>query len=222
MMNQGRVFQIIAAGTAILMLLFSFLLAAAYGRAYDPLTAHFLVSPLVRLFPGLFNFTSPAWVYQIFGRVYGFFIPLALPALLVLIKQISVRSALYKWGSGILTIGVILAGVGIAGEYWDDPDGSFIYIGYYLDLLGTLLAWTGGGLTGAAVFRDRQTARWVGFAFLTIPLGSILGLLLTGHIPSGSLFGLVLFTLAAGIAQLRGMKVRKGGHPEGELAFSGS
>ncbi|NLG96992.1 MAG: hypothetical protein GX491_06485 [Chloroflexi bacterium] len=221
-MNQARVFYIIAVVTALFMLPFSFLLAAAYGRAYEPLTAHFLLSPLVRLVPGLFNFTSPAWVYQIFGRVYGFFIPLALPALLMLIKQIPVRSALYRWGSGILVTGVILAGLGIIGEYWDDPDSSILFIGYYLDLLGTLLVWIGGSLTGAAVLRDSQTARWVGFAFLTIPLGSILGLLLTGHIPSGSLFGLVLFTLATGMAQLRGMKVRKGSQPEGELAFSGS
>lgn len=206
MSNHGRIYRILIVSAALLALLLTIFFVTAYSRAYDPLNLPAWMAAVVRALPGMFTFTSPQWVYQIYGRVFAFFIPLVFPALLALKKQIPLRSALFKWSSNILLAGTIIAGVGIVGDYWSDPSNPPL-VAFGMDVFGTLIMWIAAGLTGAAVLRDRQSARWVGAAFLIIPLGGILGLLLTGHIPGGSQMGFVLFNLVVGIAQLRGMPV---------------
>lgn len=206
MHNHGRIYRVLTVSAAVLALLLTIFFVTAYSRAYDPLNQPAWMSAVVRTLPDLFTFTSPQWVYQIYGRVFAFFIPLAFPALLALKKQIPLRSALFKWSSNILLAATIIAGVGIVGDYWSDPNNPPL-IAFMMDVFGTLIMWIAAGLTGAALLRDRQSARWVGAAFLIIPLGGILGLLLTGHIPGGSQMGFVLFNLAVGIAHLRGMPI---------------
>jgi hypothetical protein len=98
-------------------------------------------------------------------------------------------------GGRILSSGVIISGLGIAAEYWLNPNSWWSNTGFGLELLGALLLWLGAIIFGIATLRSEWKNRLVGFALIAIaPLG-IIGLLTLDHIPSGPVLGYFAFLL---------------------------
>jgi hypothetical protein len=194
---------ILATVAAACGLLITPVFAAAFFQAYQPGDLPAWLSTVVRAFPGLLDFTSDERVYQVYGRIYSFVIPLTLAALLILNVEPNPPSRLARWGWRIFFAGTVMGGLGIIGDYWPDPNSFLIGIGFLIDLIGTLVMWAGAILLGAAIVRRRHLPRWIGFALIGIVPGGILGFAILGHIPSGPWLGSVIFCLAMGVRLLQ-------------------
>lgn len=159
---------------------------------------------MVRTIPNLFDFASLTQVYQVYGRIYSLVIPLSLPALIVLKKQMGTDTRLSLWSWRIFWSGALLGALGIIGDYWADPDSIWFRVGFILELIGILVLWVGGILYGITAFRERHVPRWIGGTMIGIAPVGIIGLVLLFHIPSGLLLGYVIFSLLIGVRLMQG------------------
>lgn len=182
---------------------FSLAYFRAYGNSVGEQTPVWLAA-FGSAYPSLLDFTGRIQVYQFYGRIYTLMIPLTLPGLFYLKSQIGTSSRLSHWGWRIFYSGVFLVGLGIFGEYCCDQNGFWISIGFFLDMLGTLVLGIGAIVYGIAVLREDLVPHWVGRLLIAITPVSILGSVLLQHIPSGSLFGYLIFWLVLGISLVAG------------------
>lgn len=191
---------LLAVLAALIALVISAPFAAAYFWAYssgDPIPPW--LSAFARAFPDLLNFTFPWRVYQIYGRVYSFVIPLTVPGLLVLKERVGTGTRLSQRGWWTFFGGLLLFGIGVGGDYWPDQDSFWVGMGFMFELAGTLVFWVGAALYGVAARRAGGVPHWIGSGLVGIAPGGILGMVLLAHIPSGPLFGYVFFWLVLGI-----------------------
>ncbi len=199
-----RLAGILAVGAAVIALLITLPFAAAFFQAYEPGKLPEWLASIARTFPGLLDFSSDERVYQVYGRIYSFVIPLTLPMLLLLLKeQASTSTRLSRWSWRIFLSGTLMGGVGIIGDYWPDPNSILIGIGFALEMFGTLVMWAGAILFGAAVIRERLRPGWIGLALIGIGPAGILGFAILGHIPSGPWLGFVIFCFVMGLRLLQ-------------------
>jgi len=192
---------LLAALAALIALVISAPFAAAYFRAYgsgEPIPPWLLV--FARANPELLNFALPSRVYQVYGRVFSLVIPLTIPVLLTLKEQMGTATRLSQWGWWTFFGGLLLFGVGVAGDYWPDQDSFWVGMGFLFELAGMLVFWVGSVLYGVAARREGSIHRWIGSGLIGIAPGGILGMVLLAHIPSGPLFGYVIFWLLFGLA----------------------
>lgn len=168
--------------------------AAAYFRAYPGFDTP---PPWVEAAPAALgnalNFAPPTEVYATYGRIFMFTYVLALPGLLALhTLQRGSSDRLARWGFGVLVTGLAATTIGVAGDYW--ADGA----GFLIEVLGLLILWAGSAMYGAAHLRLGVLPRWVAWLLaLAGPVG-IVGMLLTGHIPSGPTLGFALASVGLG------------------------
>ena len=197
-----RLSGLLAIISCLIALLITIPFAASFYRAYgssEPGLLRPWLYSMVRTFPNLFDIASPTQVYQVYGRIYSLVIPLSLPALVVLKKQMGIHTRLSLWSWRIFWSGALLGALGIIGDYWPDPDSIWVGVGFILELIGILALWVGGILYGITAFRERHVPRWIGGAMIGIAPAGILGLWLLFHIPSGPLLGYVIFSILIGV-----------------------
>jgi hypothetical protein len=191
-----RIAGILAVTAGLIALSVTPFFALAFALAYEPGPGWLYF--LARTLPRLFDFAASQWVYQIYGRIYALVIPLTIPALLALKKQVETATRLSRWGWRLFFSGILLVGIGVIGEYWSHPNAPGVFVGFFLDLVGTLALWVGAVLFGLAVLRGGQATQAVGIALVLIPIIGMLAFLLIHHIPSGTTLGVVIFSLVLG------------------------
>jgi len=98
--------------------------------------------------------------------------------------------------------------LGVIGDYWPDPNSNWVGAGFLFEFLGMLVLGVGSILYGMATIqgmdtlRESTVPRWVGYGLIGIaPLG-VLGSVVLKHIPSGPLFGYVVFWLIVGVRSI--------------------
>lgn len=184
---------------AIIALLLSPPFAAAFFRAYPGFEIPpAWVSEMGSVFKSLLDFAPSRDVYQIYGRYYSVVIPLTVPAMISLRKDLIGEDDRLERGWRVFFAGVLILGLGIIGDYWPNQDSFWVGLGFTLELIGTLLLWGGAIYYGIQVRRNFFPQNWTGIALFGIPVIGMLGMGLLAHIPSGPLFGYVLFWLVQG------------------------
>ena len=198
-MMPNRLAGFLALLAGLVALLVSLPFAVAYFRAYgagEPTPVW--LTAFGDAYPSLLVFASRTRVYQLYGRIYSAVIPLTIPGLLVLKRWIGTDTRLSRGGWRIFFCGALLAGLGICGDYWPDPDSFWVGTGFMLEIAGMLVLWGGAILYGKAAVREDHSPAWVGAALIGIAPGGMLGMGLLAHMPSGPLFGYALFWLVMG------------------------
>ena len=137
-------------------------------------------------------------VYQNYGQLYSLVIPLTIPALLALKKQIGTDTRLALWGWRVFFGGLLVYGLGVFGDYWPNQNTFWVGIGFLFEMIGAVVFGVGAILYGIAAIKGNRVSRWIGFGLVGIaPLG-VIGLIVLGHIPTGPLLGYVMFWLVVG------------------------
>jgi hypothetical protein len=151
------------------------------------------MNAFVQAFPDLFDFAAPTRVYQVYGRVYSLVIPLTIPVLLALKKQIGADSQISLWGWRVFIGGVLLMGVGIVGDYWPGQASFWIGFGFMFKMGGAVVLGVGALLFGTIALKRNAVPRRISLGLVgVVPIG-VLGLMLLQYILSGPLLGYVLF-----------------------------
>jgi hypothetical protein len=172
--------------------------ASAYFIAYPGFdTVPFWVEPLEPHLGPLLTFASPDGVYETYGKVYDLVYLLFLPAVLALHRVHGESpSPTESRGYALLTTGLLAAFVGVAGDYWADG------ITFLISVLGLLIMAVGVTTYGVALHRSRVVPRWCAWMFILCGPGTLIFMVLIGHIPSGPTFPFAVTWLVLGFMLL--------------------
>lgn len=141
------------------------------------------VAPLKDTLGRLLTFAPPVAVYNLYGRIYNLVYLLFVPAVFGLhTLHRGDNSKVERWGFGMLVVGLVVAFIGVAGDYW--ADGA----GFLLAILGLLICSIGATLYGVATLQSRVLPPWCAWLLVACLPGVFIFLLLIGHIPSGPTF----------------------------------
>lgn len=205
MNNKKSLHGFLALLAAIIALLVSTPFALAYFRAYGnsvgEVTPRWLLT-FGSAFPSLMDFAGRIQVYQTYGRINILLIPLTLPAFLKLKVQIGTTTRLSFWAWRIFFGGLLFMSLGIFGDYCCSMNGFWVSMGFFLEMLGSLVLWVGAIIYGIASLREGGIPKWIGSLMIGITPMGIIGLVVLAHIPSGPLLGYFLFWLIFGFANL--------------------
>jgi hypothetical protein len=168
----------------VLSTVLTFPFAAAYERAYPGFDVPpFWLPALSPILRPLLTFDAPVAVYNLYGRIFEFVYLLILPAVIGLHSvQRNTTSARSNWSFGILTGGLIISFVGVAGDYW--ADGA----GWGIELVGLLVLLVGATLFGVTALRAAYIPPWSAWLLILAGPGALGATWLIGHIPSGPTF----------------------------------
>ena len=190
------------------------LLTPVFASAYlhsEEVSPTFLVDAFRSAVDPLLGFASVETVYRTYGRVY------LLPAVLMFLGFLALRSVLAGRVGGVAArgLGVALAGwvmvlVGLVGDYWvGDAFGDILHnLSFLVETLGILVVLIGSLLVGLAARRTGLLPRSAAWSLiLALPL-AIVGLVLTGHLPSGPMLGVSVASIIVGSVQWSGVAER--------------
>ena len=141
----------------------------------------------------LLSFASPVDVYEVYGRYYNLVYLLFVPMIFVLHHaQASRNIVLERRGFVVLTSGVALTAVGVAGDYW--ANGA----GFPIEALGLLAMIVGVTMWGIAGVRSDVLPRLWSWTLLSCGPGALATSALVGHLPSGPTLSFALAWLIVG------------------------
>ncbi len=169
--------------------------ASAYFIAYPGFdTVPFWVEPLEPYLGSLLTFASPDGVYRTYGRVYGLVYLLFLPAVVALHRvHGDSGSRVETRGYAFLRTGLLVAFVGVAGDYWANG------ITFLIEILGLLIVAIGVSTYGVALLRSKVVPGWAAWMLILCGPGTFVFMSLIGHIPSGPTFPFAVTWLVLGL-----------------------
>jgi hypothetical protein len=179
--HQLRYSGVCAMTGGVLAIVLTFPFAAAYARAYPGFDEPpFWLPALQPVLRPLLTFDSSITVYNLYGRIFEFVYLLILPAVITLhFAQRNATNARMPWSFGVIVAGLIIAFVGVAGDYW--ADGA----GWLIELIGLLVLLVGTTLFGITALYAAYIPSWSAWLLILAGPGALGATWLIGHIPSG-------------------------------------
>jgi hypothetical protein len=158
-------------------------LGLAYDEAYalpgeDPPGWALAVKPLLGQ---LLTFDAPSTVYETYGRVFAMVYLLMLPGAVALHRLQRHAGIRFEFaGYVVLLAGLVLSGIGVAGDYW--ADGAT----FLVSVVGLLILFVGSLLYGIVTLRARILPRVCAWLMILAGAGGLpFTVLAWQHIPGG-------------------------------------
>ena len=194
----------VAGGVIAIVLTVPFSIAFALAYPEEPGPPDYLTSLAPEL-GSLLTFAAPNPVYELYGRAFDLVYLLFLPAVFAVHRlHHDVADASEVRAFRILAAGLVIAFVGVAGDYWLNG------LGFPVEVLGLLVMIVGTTLFGLATLRGSVLPRWSALLMVAGGLpGAVAGSVLTGHVPTGPTLFFAVAWLAVGIALLCGAGARR-------------
>ena len=168
--------------------------ASAYFAAYPGADVPpFWLASVRPALDDLLTFAAPRTVYDLYGRVFVLVYLLMLPAVFALHSlHRGTNGRAEKWGFYLLVAGLLLAFLGVAGDFW--ANGA----GFLVEVLGLLILAIGATVYGAAALRAGVLPGKVAWPLALALPAVFLVIPLIGHIPSGPTFPLAIVWVIIG------------------------